>query len=311
MTTALITHKDCLDHVTPTGHPERVARLEHILKALEGKTLDQQLAPMAAEEDLLRVHPKDYVAMIKDSCPTEGLKQIDGNTYMSPGSVQAAYRAAGGGIKAVDLVLSGAVSNAFVACRPPGHHAETSTPMGFCLFGNVAIAAKYALDHHNLSRVAVVDFDVHHGNGTQDLLWAERRSLFITSQQMPLWPGSGAQDETGAYDNVINVPLAPHTGRKGFQQAYEGVVFPAIAEFDPDLIIISAGFDAHMDDPLASLDLRDEDFTWVTQKLCELADTHCQGRVVSMLEGGYDLDALSRSVACHVDVLINANRITA
>ena len=308
MTTALLTHADCLDHVTPQGHPERVARLEHILHALESLDLKRVTAPMAADDDLLRVHPERYIREICSNRPEDGFAQIDGDTFMSPGSVDAAYRAAGAVVRAVDLVLGGEVSNAFCAIRPPGHHAETETAMGFCLFGNAALAAKHALDHHGLSRVAVVDFDVHHGNGTQDLLWDERRALLITSQQMPLWPGSGRPDETGAYETVLNIPLAPGSGGAEMRAAYEAQAFPRLRAFKPELIIISAGFDAHQDDPLANLNWSTGDFAWATAELCKIADELCQGRIVSTLEGGYDLNALAEATRAHVEELMKAAR---
>ncbi|WP_282170665.1 histone deacetylase family protein [Ruegeria atlantica] len=308
MTTALLTHADCLDHVTPQGHPERVARLEHILHALEGLELTRVTAPLAADDDLLRVHPESHIREIRNNRPSDGFKQIDGDTFMSPGSVDAAYRAAGAVVRAVDMVLGGEASNAFCAIRPPGHHAETETAMGFCLFGNAALAAKHALDHHGLKRVAVVDFDVHHGNGTQDLLWDESRALVITSQQMPLWPGSGRPDETGAYENVLNIPLAPGTGGAEMRTAYETQALPRLRAFKPELIIISAGFDAHQDDPLANLNWSTGDFAWVTAELCKIADELCEGRIVSTLEGGYDLNALAEATRAHVEELMKAAR---
>ncbi|MBC7132234.1 MAG: histone deacetylase family protein [Roseovarius sp.] len=304
MTTALITHDDCLDHLTPRGHPEQVARLVRILEVLESRELKRVKAPMVAEDDLLRAHPATYVARIRAAAPVEGRAQLDADTWMSPGSLDAAHRAAGGAVRAVDLVLAGEADNAFVAARPPGHHAERETPMGFCIFGNVAVAAKHALEHHGLSRVAVVDFDVHHGNGTQDLLEDEPRALFISSHQFPLWPGTGTADETGPHGTILNLPLAPGAGSADFRRAYEEKVFPRIADFCPDLILVSAGFDAHRADPLAELRLETGDFAWVTERLCDLAEAHCGGRLVSCLEGGYDLDALAASVAVHVDVLI-------
>jgi len=304
MTTALITHPDGLKHLMPEGHPERPARLEYMLAALEGKTLEHVHAPMAAEDDLLRVHPPAHLERLRAAAPETGLIQLDGDTFMSAGTLAAAYRAAGGAVRAVDMVMAGEAANAFVACRPPGHHAETATPMGFCLFGTVAVAAMHALDHHGLRRVAVMDFDVHHGNGTQDLLEAEARALFCSTHQMPLWPGTGAAHETGAHDNVLNVPLRPGAGSAEFRAAMTGTVLPRIAEFAPELLIVSAGFDAHRDDPLAQLDLVEEDFAWVTEHLCDLADAYCGGRLVSNLEGGYDLAALAASAAAHVDVLI-------
>ncbi len=306
MKTALLTHADCLGHVTPEGHPERVARLEHILHALEGLDLNRVTAPLAADDDLLRVHPESHISDIRDSRPVDGFTQIDGDTFMSPGSVDAAYRAAGAVVRAVDLVLGGEAPNAFCAIRPPGHHAESDKAMGFCLFGNAALAAKHALDFHGLERVAVVDFDVHHGNGTQDLLWDERRALVITSQQMPLWPGSGRPDETGAYETVLNIPLAPGTGGSEMRAAYEAQAFPRLRSFKPQLIIISAGFDAHQDDPLANLNWSTEDFAWVTAELCKIADELCDGRIVSTLEGGYDLNALAEATRAHVEELMKA-----
>ena len=209
----------------------------------------------------------------------------------------------GGNIAAVDAVLDGEVKAAFVGCRPPGHHAETETAMGFCLFGNVAIAAKHALERRGLSRIAIVDFDVHPGNGTQDLLWNEERALFVSSHQMPLYPGTGAASETGAHGQIINVPLDAQTGGAEMKAAYRDKVFPRISEFAPELILISAGFDAHRNDPLAGLRWEAEDFAWITDWLCDIADEHCGGRIVSTLEGGYDLTALTHSVRAHVEVL--------
>lgn len=306
MTTALLTHADCLLHETPDGHPERVARLEHVLHALEPLSLQRVTAPLAAEDDILRVHPADYLAEIRRKSPSAGAVALDADTWMSPGSLHAAFRAAGAAVRAVDMVLSGETANAFAAVRPPGHHAETATPMGFCLFGNAAIAAKHALDHHGLARVAVVDFDVHHGNGTQDLLWEEKRALLITSQQMPLWPGSGRPEEDGAFDNILNIPLAPETGGREMRAAYERLAFPRLRDFKPELVIISAGFDAHRADPLANLNWSTDDFRWLTRQLCALADELCSGRIVSLLEGGYDLAALAEAARAHVEELIEA-----
>ncbi|WP_170515568.1 histone deacetylase family protein [Ruegeria atlantica] len=308
MKTALLTHADCLEHVTPDGHPERVARLEHILQALESLDLNRVTAPLAADDDLLRIHPESYIRDVRKMRPAEGFAQIDGDTLMSPGSVDAAYRAAGAVVRAVDMVLGGEAPNAFCAIRPPGHHAETDTAMGFCLFGNAALAAKHALDHHGLNRVAVIDFDVHHGNGTQDLLWDEKRALVITSQQMPLWPGSGRPDETGAFETILNIPLPPGSGGAEMRAAYETQAFPRLRTFKPDLIIISAGFDAHQDDPLANLNWSTGDFAWVTAELCKIADELCGGRIVSTLEGGYDLNALAQATRAHVEELMKAAR---
>ena len=306
MTTLLVTHDDCLNHVTPPGHPERVARLEALLPALEDKPLLRVEAPEASEDDICLAHPKAHYDRIRMDTPEQGLVQIDGDTCLSPGSFRAACRAAGGAIRAVDMIMAGEASNGMVAARPPGHHAEATTPMGFCLFGTIAVAAKHALERHGLSRVAVVDFDVHHGNGTQDLLWDEARALFISSHQMPLWPGSGGREETGAHNNVINVPLDPGCGSVDLRKTYERDVFPALKKFDPEFMFISAGFDAHKADPLANLMFEDDDFGWLTDKLCAIAADHCDGRVLSNLEGGYDLNALVSSGTAHVDALIRA-----
>ncbi|MDU8927910.1 histone deacetylase family protein [Alisedimentitalea sp. MJ-SS2] len=303
MTTALYTHDDCLNHVTPPGHPEQVARLKSIAAALSPiEGLDRREAPLCSDDDILRCHPRAYL----DAIASNGAGQLDPDTWMSEGSYQAARRAVGGAVAAVDAVMAGDVTNAFVACRPPGHHAETQTPMGFCFFGNVSIAAKHALDHHGLSRVAVIDFDVHHGNGTQDLLWNEPRALFATSQQMPLWPGTGEPSETGAHDNVVNVPLAPGSTGGKMRLEYEAHIFPRVDAFAPEMILISAGFDAHAEDPLANLMWETEDFAWLTEQICALAEKHCDGRIVSVLEGGYDLDALGQAAAAHVRGLMAA-----
>ena len=309
MTTQLLTHSSSLNHVTPPGHPERVARYEAIMSALAEErfsSLDRQDAPIGERTELLRCHPEDYVNSIEAAIPAEGSRSLDPDTHVSPGSLEPALRAVGGCCEAVDAVIQGSASNAFVAMRPPGHHAETARAMGFCLFGNIAIAAKRALDEHGLGRVAVVDFDVHHGNGTQDLLWNEERALFCSSHQMPLYPGTGAASERGAHDNVLNVPLDPLTGGAEMRQVYSERILPAIMEFRPDLILVSAGFDAHRDDPLAGLNWLEEDFAWVTRRLCEVAGDLCGGRLVSTLEGGYNLDALAASVAVHVQELMAA-----
>lgn len=307
MTTALFTHPDCLLHVEPPGHPEQADRLRAIERALAGRDLLRRDAPLADETEVLRCHPARYLDRVKQAIPAQGWAQLDGDTYLSPGSLTAALRGVGGACAAVDAVLAGQAANAFVACRPPGHHAETERAMGFCLFGSVAIAAKRALDHHGLPRVAVLDFDVHHGNGTQDLLWDDPRALFVSSHQMPLYPGTGHPDECGAHGQILNLPLRPGTGGAAMRAAWESA-FPRIAAHAPELILISAGFDAHRDDPLASLLWTEEDFRWLTSRICELADTHCAGRVVSALEGGYDLPALAASTAAHVDVLRTRGR---
>ncbi len=307
MTTALLTHPDCLLHITPQGHPERVARLEAInaaLSAPEFSALRRVEAPMGTVEDVTRCHPRDYHDFIREAVPQETFTGLDPDTFVSPKSYQAAMRGVGAVCLAADMVMAGEAQNAFCAIRPPGHHAEREKPMGFCLFGNIAIGAKRLLDHHGLKRVAVMDFDVHHGNGTQDLLWDEARTLFASTHQMPLYPGSGDRHETGAHGNVLNVPLPPGAGGRAFRAAMEDLVLPALDDFAPEAVLISAGFDAHRDDPLAQMELVEDDFAWVTGRLCDLADKHAGGRVVSTLEGGYDLDALAASCAAHVKVLM-------
>lgn len=300
--TILYTHSDCSDHVETPGHPERVARLQVVERALAGLNLDRRDAPLATDAEVLRCHPKAYLDRLRAAIPAMGHAMLDGDTYLSPGSLTAALRAVGGVCAAVDAVLAGQARNAFVACRPPGHHAETARAMGFCLFGTVAIAAKRALDHHGLQRVAVLDFDVHHGNGTQDLLWDEARALFVSSHQMPLYPGSGATNERGPHDQIINLPLRAGSNGDAMRDAWKPAL-DRVAAYQPQLILISAGFDAHADDPLAQLDWQVEDFRWLTAAICDLADSTCDGRVVSALEGGYDLPALAASCAAHVEEL--------
>ncbi|MFL2799292.1 MAG: histone deacetylase family protein [Paracoccaceae bacterium] len=311
MATVLISHSDCLKHVTPENHPERVDRLISIMDSLKNfkdPDLVRLDAPEGSETDILRVHPIEYLDNLKQKSPVDGFVALDPDTFMSAGSLPAAMRGVGGIIKAVDLVMTDQANNVFVVTRPPGHHAEKETSMGFCLFGNVSIAAKYALDHHKLPKVAVVDFDVHHGNGTQDILWNEKRSLFISSHQMPLYPGTGKENEIGIENNILNIPLPPNTMGKDFRYLYENKVFPALEKFSPDLLLVSAGFDAHASDPLANINLAEEDFAWVTGRLCDLADKHCNGRLVSTLEGGYDLDALAKCVTTHLKTLLDRGR---
>lgn len=310
MTTAYFSHPACLSHVNPPGHPEQVARLEYIEAALRAPAfsgLDRREAPECDEAAPKLAHPAEYVAKIYATVPTDGWEQIDPNTTMSPGSLEAARRAVGGGIAAVDAVLSGEVTNAFVGCRPPGHHAEKTHAMGFCLFSNVAIAALHALENQGLTRVAVLDFDVHHGNGTQDVLWDDPRVKFATSQQMPLYPGSGAAGETGAHGNVLNAPLKEGSGGREMRAAWGQRILPWVEDFAPELILVSAGFDAHANDPLAGLNWSTADFTWLTQEICALAARVCHGRLVSSLEGGYDLAALGESVAAHISVLMESH----
>jgi len=307
MTTALLTHPACLLHTNPPAHPERVERLKVVDAALSGARfapLRRVEAPDCVDADILLAHPKRYLDRVKTAAPARGYHALDPDTHMAPGTLEAAFRAIGANIRAVDMVLDGEVRNAFAAIRPPGHHAEAETPMGFCIFGNVSIAAKHALERRGLGRVAIVDFDVHHGNGTQNLVGDDARIFFASTHQMPLYPGSGAASETGAHGNIVNVPLAPGSDGAVFRREVEARILPALRAHRPELILISAGFDAHRDDPLAQLNLLEEDYIWITNQLCDVADTCAGGRVVSTLEGGYDLEALASSVAAHVDVLM-------
>jgi len=306
MATILYTHPASAGHLTPPGHPERVDRIKAVWAALDAPAfaaLDRREAPMGTEEEVLRCHPDSLLRRYRAEDPTEGFQQLDPDTWMSPGSLDAAFRSVGGACAAVDAVLGGEARNAFVAMRPPGHHAETEKPMGFCLFGTVAIAARRALDHHGLNRVAVLDFDVHHGNGTQDLLWNEDRAFFASSHQWPLYPGTGRESEKGAHGQIMNVTLSPGSGGAEMRAAWQDILAAAL-DFRPDLVLVSAGFDAHADDPLAGLTWGEEDFAWITHAICDMADDACGGRVVSALEGGYDLDSLAASVAAHVGVLM-------
>jgi len=305
--TILYTHPSSLAHTTPSGHPERIARIEAITRRLSRKAfdpLDRRDAPLCTDSDILLAHPLTHLAAMRAAAPAEGFRAIDPDTHMSPGTLTAALHAVGANVAAVDAVLAGEAKNAFVAMRPPGHHAERTRAMGFCFFGNVAIAAKHALDRHGLSRVAIVDFDVHHGNGTQDLVWDDARIGFASTHQMPLYPGSGAAHEKGAHGTILNVPLDPGVGGAVFRQKMTAEILPHLAAHAPELVLISAGFDAHADDPLANLNLVEDDFAWATRQICDFADEFAQGRVVSTLEGGYDLDALAASVAAHVGVLM-------
>ncbi|MBV7410895.1 histone deacetylase family protein [Maritimibacter sp. DP1N21-5] len=307
MTTALFYHDDCLDHVNPPGHPEQVARLDRIREALANPDyapLDRREAPICDDASILLAHPQSHISALEQAAPEQGFSQIDPDTGMSLGSLIAARRAVGANVAAVDAVLSGDVTNAFVACRPPGHHAEKTRAMGFCLFSNVAIAALHAIRNHGLSRVAVLDFDVHHGNGTQDVLWDVPEVRFVSSHQMPLYPGTGAPQERGAHGQIMNAPLGPGTGGEDMRLLWGNRVIPWIEDWEPELILVSAGFDAHRDDPLANLNWTTEDFGWLTDKLCALATRCCKGRVVSTLEGGYDLDALAESASLHVKTLM-------
>ena len=307
MSTLLITHPACLEHVTPAGHPERPDRLRAVERALEAEKfqpLVRVLAPMADLDTIALCHPMEYVEEIRDATPREGLVRLDADTSMSPGSFEAASRAVGGAVRAVDEVVSKKAANAFVATRPPGHHAETARPMGFCFFDNAAIAARYAQKHHGIARAAIVDFDVHHGNGSQEIFWADKSVMYCSTHQMPLFPGTGAVGESGEYNTVVNAPLRPGDGAAAFRAAFESRILPRLDEFRPELIVISAGFDAHIRDPLANINLEEDDFAWVTRKIMDVADRHAGGRIVSLLEGGYDLQGLADSAAAHVLALM-------
>jgi acetoin utilization deacetylase AcuC-like enzyme len=307
MSTLLITHPACLDHLTPSGHPERPDRLRAIERALEDErfqTLAREQAPRGELAMIELCHPREYVEAIQEASPEQGLVRLDADTSMSPGTLEAALRAVGGACRAVDEVMEKKIDNAFCAMRPPGHHTETARPMGFCLFNNAAIAARYAQKKHGAERVAIMDFDVHHGNGTQDIFWADKSVMYSSTHEMPLYPGTGARSERGEYNSIVNAPLRAGDGGEQFRAAMEATVLPRLREFKPDLMIISAGFDAHMRDPLANLNLVEADYTWATQKLMEIADQSAQGRVVSLLEGGYDLQGLANSVAAHVIALM-------
>ena len=307
MTTALFSHALCLDHVTPPGHPERAERLRAILTRLDRPELAdlvRRQAPRAGRDALLRVHASSLVDQVLEVRVAPGnFERIDADTAMSSGSAEAALRAAGATIAAVDGIMKHEFGNAFCAVRPPGHHAEKARAMGFCLFNNVAVAALHARAVHGLSRIAVVDFDVHHGNGTQDIFFHDRDLFYASTHQCPLYPGTGSRTETGVAGNIVNAPLAPGSGGREFRAAFTDIVMPALDSFSPQFLFISAGFDAHEADPLASLRLKEEDFAWATARLCEAAARHCEGRVVSVLEGGYDLEALACSVAAHMNVL--------
>lgn len=306
VSTLFLTHPAGLEHVAPPGHPERAERLQAVVGALSGPAfagLIRRRAPLAGDGEVLRCHPLACLDAVRRALPAEGCAALDADTFLSAGSLAAALRAIGGVNAAVDAVLAGEAGNAFVAMRPPGHHAEAGRAMGFCLFNTVAIAARRALDHHRLSRVAVLDFDVHHGNGTQDIIWGEERVLFVSSHQRPLYPGSGAVEERGAHGQIVNLPLAPGSGGEAMRRAWQAAL-TRVTGFAPELILVSAGFDAHRDDPLGGLLWEEGDYAWLTGAIRDVAAAVCGGRVVSSLEGGYDLPALARSVAAHVRVLM-------
>ncbi|QIG49522.1 histone deacetylase family protein [Nordella sp. HKS 07] len=309
MTTLLLHHHSSLAHENPPGHPERVDRIKainQILSHTHFKPLRRKQAPLARDEDIIRAHPDGYLNLIRETSPDQGYAQIDMDTFMSPGTLEAALRGAGAAVAGVDAVFTGEADNVFCAMRPPGHHAEARRAMGFCLFNNAAIAALYARQRYDAERVAVVDFDVHHGNGTQDIFWADGDLFYGSTHQMPLYPGTGAASETGV-GNIFNAPLQDGDGGPQFRSAMSTAILPALDAFGPDLVVISAGFDAHLQDPLGGLNLTEEDFVWATLNLMDIADKHAEGRVVSVLEGGYDIRALAASVAVHVQALIRGS----
>jgi acetoin utilization deacetylase AcuC-like enzyme len=307
MTTLLYSHPACGEHDPGAMHPESPARLVAVLDALaapEFAALERREAPPASREQLVRVHPEAYVEAVFEAIPETGHAGLDADTIVSPGSGEAVRRAAGALCAAVDAVAGGQADNAFCAVRPPGHHAEAARPMGFCVFNNVAIGALQARAAHGYQRVAVVDFDVHHGNGTQAIFWDDPDLFFGSTHQMPLYPGSGEAGERGAHGNIVNMPLAPMSGSGQFRAAMSQTILPALRRFEPDFLLISAGFDAHADDPLAGLQFHEDDYAWATEELLAVARECCGGRLVSTLEGGYNLEALAASAAAHVAALM-------
>lgn len=312
MSTTIFYHPSGLDHDTGRGHPERPDRLRAVKAALEEEefaSLTWETAPEATRDQLLLAHPEEYVDRIQAAIPTAGLAALDGDTIISPGSGEAALRAAGAGCAAVDAVVAGRTVNAFCAMRPPGHHAEADKAMGFCLYSNAAIAALHARRRHGLERVAVVDFDVHHGNGTQDIFYDDPHLFYASTHESPLFPGTGAESETGVANNILNVPHRSGADGSALREALAEKILPALDLFEPELLIISAGFDAHSNDPLASSRFEVEDFAFATSALAGMAEKHCARRIVSVLEGGYDLEALAISCAAHVRVLMRAGQV--
>ncbi len=309
MATAFITHADCLKHEMGAGHPERPERLmaieDQLIASGVGAQLARYSAPLADDEHLARVHPLEYVRAIRDAAPASGSVHLDPDTAMNPYTLRAALRAAGAAVLATDLVLRGEADNAFCSVRPPGHHACRARPMGFCIFNNVAVAARHALQVHGLERVAIVDFDVHHGNGTEEIFENDAQVLMVSTFQHPFYPYCGTEAPAA---NMVNVPLAAGAGSKQFRAAVSEAWVPALDSFKPQLVIFSAGFDAHEEDDMAMLRLTDADYGWVTQQVKAVADRHAQGRIASMLEGGYALSALGRSVVQHLRVLAGLDR---
>jgi acetoin utilization deacetylase AcuC-like enzyme len=309
MATLLLSHSIMIEHAPPEGHPERPDRLKIIERILANPHFDaliREEAPRASADSITRPHAEEYYHRIEQAVPDEGVEQLDPDTWMSPRSFEAALRAAGAAVRAVDAVMRREAENAFCATRPPGHHAESRRAMGFCLFNNAAVAAYHARDAYDAERIAVVDFDVHHGNGTQEIFWPDADLFYASTHQMPLYPGTGAPTERGV-GNIFNAPLRAGDGSHQFRDAMKTRILPALDDFAPDLLIISAGFDAHKRDPLGSLELTEEDYVWATLYLMDQAHRHADGRVVSVLEGGYDLQALASSVAVHVQALMRGS----
>ncbi|GAB5378418.1 MAG: histone deacetylase family protein [Acuticoccus sp.] len=307
--TLIFTDEVFARHEMPPGHPERAERMAAVLEALEEDerlaSLPRRSATPADDAALALAHPAAYVAALADAAPQHGMIALDPDTHMGPNSLAAARRASGAAIAAVDAVIGGAAKNAFVASRPPGHHAEKTRPMGFCLVNHIAVAARHAQAAHGVERVAIVDFDVHHGNGTQDIFYEDDSVLYVSTHQWPLYPGTGAVHERGA-GNIVNIPLGAGTDGAAYRPLFTTGAVAAVDAFAPDLVLLSAGFDAHRDDPLGGLALDEADFVWITETMMALADKHAGGRLVSLLEGGYDLAALGRSAAAHVATLANA-----
>ena len=309
MPTILFHHPATLGHATPAGHPERPDRIRAVEAALAADRfagLDRRLAPEGTEEQAALAHPAEWVRAIVEAAPTEGLVGIDSDTIMSPGTMEAVMRGVGAAVAAVDAVAGGEAKNAFVAMRPPGHHAERTRAMGFCFFNFAAIAARHARKAHGAERVAIMDFDVHHGNGSQDIFWSDPTVLYASTHQSPLYPGTGAASERGDHDTIVNAPLRPGSGGDVFRAAMTDKILPRLDAFRPDLLVLSAGFDAHHRDPLGGLRFTEDDFAWATRELMAVADRCCGGRVVSVLEGGYDLQGLADSAAAHVGALMTA-----
>ncbi len=309
MVTFLYTHPVFSRHEAPPGHVEHGGRYDAVEKALRAEEfahLEHRAPRLATADEIERVHPGRYRLSVEENAPQTGLAQFDADTFMGPSSLEAALRAAGGAVAAVDAVFAGEASNAFVAARPPGHHAEPERAMGFCFFNSAAIAALHAREHHGAKRVAVLDFDVHHGNGTEAAFWHDENALYASSHEWPQYPGTGRESDRGAFDNIVNAPLASGGGGNEFRRAWGERLLPALSDFNPDFIVISAGFDAHGADPLGGLNLDESDFSWATAEIAAIARDKAKGRLISVLEGGYDLGALASSTKAHVKALMAA-----